>query len=74
MKAGDTIVVQEIEQGEAIALGPGQGVREDDKRWLVTGSRTTFDGSTGGYVEKVQLVRRVVPASAELPDGEDPLY
>jgi hypothetical protein len=71
VKAGETILVCPVEQGH---LAPGQGVREDDQRWLVVGSRTTFDGATGGYVEKVQMVRRVVPASAELPEGEDPLY
>ena len=69
LKAGDTIIVQEIEQ-DAVALRHGQATREGDKRWLVVSSRTFYDPLTGGYVEKAALTRRVVPDGVEIPDPD----
>lgn len=66
MKAGDTVNV--YASGDTLAHG--QATRDADPRWLVTTSRTFYDHATGGYMEKVQLTRRVVPAGVDLPDPD----
>ncbi len=68
MKAGDTVSVEGPVDLDTLRLG--EGTRADDSRWLITRAQTFYDHSTGGYVEKVQIERRVVPASVDLPDPD----